>query len=266
MWVFWILHVVIHSGKESYNGLIFDTLVFLGALTVIASSVTFVHYYATRDGPIKNPYTMLVNEEFDEYGVVFWMILAAYFLPIIESLFLSVYFWSPCLMFQSMLHFYLFLPTMTAWMTSYSFSRTYDLSWGNRPSTDDFESLAASKAAAKREEIKAKADALTLFMVIGNISLFMCNETILLVFTMFLFGIIFFEMLLSFIYMLIWGNSFRCQTYCRRRICRGPASARTSLLDDPDYHLFTDNESVIINDPPDSRQFFPDSTISVGLD
>jgi len=270
LWVFWILHVVIHSGKESYNGLIFYTLVFLGALTVIASSLTFVHYYATQDGPIETPYAMLMKEEFDEYAVVFWMILAAYFLPIIQSIFISVYFKSPCLMLQSMFHFYLFLPTMTAWMTSYSFSRTHDLSWGNRPSSDDFDNLAASKAAAKREEIKSYADALTLFMVIGNISLFMCKQNILLVFTMFLFAIIFFEMLLSFIYMLSWGTWYKCLTYCRccrQRLCGGPASARTSLLDDPDFHLFTDNESPILNDSylADSRQFFPDSTISVGV-
>jgi len=267
LWVFWILHIVIHSGKESYNGLIFYTLVFLGALTVIASGITFVHYYVTQDGPIKNPYQMIKEREFEEYDVVFWMILAAYLLPIIESFFLSMYGASFKLMLQSMFHFYLFLPTMTAWMTSYSFSRTWDLSWGNRPSSDEFENLAASKVAAKKEEIKARADGLTLFMVVGNITLFMCKQQYLLLFTMFLFGIIFLEMLLSFIYMITYGLSYRVQKYCRccRRFWRGPSSARTSLLDS-DYHLFQENQSSIQNDPEDSRQFFPDSTISIGGD
>merc|ERR1719300_1218166 len=110
---------------------------------------------------------MLKNSEFEEYDVVFWMILASYLLPVLSSFFVSMYGASFKLMVQSMFHFYLFLPTMTAWMTSYSFCRTHDLSWGNRPSSDDFDNLAASKAAAKREEIKSYADALTLFMVIG---------------------------------------------------------------------------------------------------
>jgi len=263
LWVFWILHIVIHSGKESYNGLIFYTLVFLGALTVIASGITFVHYYVTHNGPVKNPYEMVKEEEIGQYDLVFWMILAAYLLPIIESFFLSMYGASFKLMLQSMLHFYLFLPTMTAWMTSYSFSRTWDLSWGNRPSSDDFENLAANKAAAKREEIKAHADGLTLFMVVGNISLFMCKQEILLVFTAFLFGIIFFEMVLSLLYMISYGLFYRAEKYCRCCCRRGKSSGRATLLD-ADYDLFSDNHSSIQHEH--SREFFPDSTISIGVD
>jgi len=280
MWVFWILHILFHAEKESYNGLIFYTLVFLGALTVITSGITFVHYYATQDEPIKNPYFMFKNSEFEEYDVVFWMILASYLLPVLASFFVSMYGASFKLMVQSMFHFYLFLPTMTAWMTSYSFCRTHDLSWGNRPSSDDFETLTDRKAAAKRAEIKAHATGLTLLMVGGNFVLFMCPQQILLLFTMFLFIIILMEMVLSLVYNLLsHGICYRSEKYgrCFRRLWRGPStdsSARASLLES-DYHLLTDNQSSVQNEDIEnmwagenvgSRHFFPDSTISIGND
>jgi len=240
MWFIWVLHIVHHSGKDSYNGLLFFTLIFLGAFTVACGATSFIHFYTTRDEPIHSPFTILENKEFDEYDACFWIITANFFLPLFCSVFLSMFGSSTKLMLLSMLHFYFFLPTLTAWMTSYSFCRTWDLSWGNRPTENEFDHLSSHDKAVKREEIQQKADCLTLFMLILNISLFCCPTKVLLIFTFVIFGFVFFEVFLSLIYLVTYGCCFRgarygwCCLWLRRGALRSTAmtAKRTSVNDE----------------------------------
>jgi len=56
-------------------------------------------------------------------------------------------------MFWSIGHFLVFLPTFVGTIGAYAVSRTWDLSWGNRPS-ENLSSMEASKAFAEQQAIK----------------------------------------------------------------------------------------------------------------
>jgi hypothetical protein len=57
-------------------------------------------------------------------------------------------------MARSFIQFYFFLPTMVGYFTAYSFSRIWDLSWGNRPS-ESLKSLADTKSTQQQADIKS---------------------------------------------------------------------------------------------------------------
>jgi len=141
-------------------------------------------------------------------------------------------------MFSTCLQFYLFLPTMVGIFGAYSFSRSWELTWGNRPS-DALESLANSKTV---EEQKKRKDAqyqngktIAYLIVIVNIILIIVvisirdalpYFTLALSFIICVFAII--QMGLSFLWglfkyalfdVIFWGIKMYLWDTCRCKLC-----------------------------------------------
>lgn len=126
-------------------------------------------------------------------------------------------------MLKSFIPFYMMVPMIVSWFGAYSFARTWDLSWGNRPS-DQMEDIDQKKKMAVQNKFKRCGANITVAVVIMNMAVFIMstidsirlNEYIL-------WGIgvmVIYEMVFSFLFFL-W-NRFkwigwlceRCCMYC----------------------------------------------------
>lgn len=78
------------------------------------------------------------------------------------------------LMLSSFIQYIVMLPTFTAYLSAYAFSRTWELTWGNRPS-DKLHTIAKRKSATELEEIRERlvrnASRLTWSLVLLNLAL-----------------------------------------------------------------------------------------------
>jgi len=107
-------------------------------------------------------------------GILLLLVMANLLMPfILTSLHgLKQLYW----MFISGVQFYMFLPTMVGYFGAYAFSRTWDLSWGNRPS-DTLTSIVQDKSKKEHDEIKARIKNASRFICWA---IFMCNVVLVL--------------------------------------------------------------------------------------
>jgi len=84
--------------------------------------------------------------------ILVWFSLANMFGPFLLTFLHGVT--EPWYMIKSSFEFYLFLPTMVGYFPAYSFSRLWDLTWGNRPS-DTLSSLANTKSKQQQQQTQA---------------------------------------------------------------------------------------------------------------
>eukprot|EP00122_Pirum_gemmata_P017400 Pgem_evm1s16291 len=103
------------------------------------------------------------------------------------------------------LPFFLFLPTFIPWFMAYSFSRTWDLSWGNRPSD-----LKAERQITERN-LKIKSFILLLLVMISNYALvfgfvWIDDMSTLLYISMGIISVSLIQQILSFFYYLFYAE------------------------------------------------------------
>eukprot|EP00124_Ichthyophonus_hoferi_P000711 Ihof_evm10s28 gene=Ihof_evmTU10s28 len=95
---------------------------------------------------------IIVSAIFRDF-IVIVIVLLIMGTPFLLSLIHSVE--SFILMLTTFVPFMLFLPTFVAWFSAYSFSRTWDLTWGNRPS-DQLEGVTVNKREKTMGALKRK--------------------------------------------------------------------------------------------------------------
>ena len=79
---------------------------------------------------------MPVLEAMQEGGIILYLALFVFFGPFVLALMLSGRGHSFMFMLKSFISYQLFLPMLVSWFGAYSFARVWDLSWGNRPSSE----------------------------------------------------------------------------------------------------------------------------------
>lgn len=132
--------------------------------------------------------------------------------PVITSIFTggSSFF----LMVRCFIHYYLFLPTMVSIFGAYSFSRSFDLSWGNRPQSQiKADSVGAHEDELNRAKEKLKEQSQTSFgcVVLANVLLMLVvlmSRHVAMLFL--LLGAVVFvwsgiQMVLSFVWYVYWS-------------------------------------------------------------
>lgn len=119
------------------------------------------------------------------------------------------------LMLRSIVPYYMILPMIVGFFSAYSFSRCWDLTWGNRPSEAD---PAHQQAQAKMEELKTQSATLSAVIAIANVFFFFLQELILtwnggklyMAFVIFATAII--QMLIGFVWFSLWRVKYFFQT------------------------------------------------------
>ena len=121
------------EGEEyKYKHSLFILLLLVGAITVIGSAGGLVAYFA-----------FLTHSFYVTLSLS--IVLGIMFYPILISLLISPT--SALLMITSFFQFYLFLPMLVAFFSTYSFARLWDVSWGTRDS--EGEDIGDAKQTAK---------------------------------------------------------------------------------------------------------------------
>ena len=140
-WGLYASHVYVHN-KIKYNGLIMNSLLFMSIATTLSSFTAIIYFYVFQAKDDEATLALL------EADIIVYLIIVVFVAPIILAMFLSLRGHSVMNMFKAFIPYVLFLHMLISWFGSYSYSRTWDLTWGNRPqgeSTGDKE---------KREEMK----------------------------------------------------------------------------------------------------------------
>jgi hypothetical protein len=101
---------------------------------------------------------------------IIWIVIGTIAFPFVLALLYSPY--SFFLMLKSWFCFFVFLPTMVGFFGAYAFARTWELTWGNRPS-DNLDTLKNAQKEAQdraKEVLRDRARFICWIIVIANIA------------------------------------------------------------------------------------------------
>ena len=207
--ILYLLHIFIHNRKQ-FNYPIMIVLVILSFLTSVVSFSSVIHYTFTQGQDAL--YDIVPHGE-----VILYLGMATFFGPFLLAGMLSGRLHSVCYMIQSFIQYILFLPMMIAWFGSYSYSRTWDLSWGNRPANELND---ISEDDRKLMQTKFKETSIKIILVTAalNIGIFFVPLEGQLIFMAAYFGIALIQMLFSFFYSLSKYSYKIKVTHLRRKI------------------------------------------------
>lgn len=160
------LHVVVHHRyeRDPYNGMIMKALILVSLATTVISFVGLGHYYF-----VYKEYAF--TDIFKPDNLFLYLGIATLLGPFIVATFLGGKMHSPLYLIKSFLHYFLFMPLMIAWIGSYSYARTWDLTWGNRPSSEMVE-LTTEEKGKKIVEFKDKCRKSMIVLLALNLGLF----------------------------------------------------------------------------------------------
>jgi len=214
LWCMYIAHVSVHNRKKFNYGII-TTLLLTSFLTSIVAVSSLIHYafvYLDKS----------VIEILKEGGIVLWLGLYVFFGPFFLSVLLSGKGHSLMLMIKSFIPYVLFLHMLIAWFGSYSYSRIWDLTWGNRPANEltDLTQEQRDFMTTKFKEISIKV---IIVLVILNIGVFFIPLSGHIYMMMVFFCVAAFQMVFSTIYCIrrlaykIGFGFKKCRMKCNRK-------------------------------------------------
>ena len=194
LWAIYVAHVSIHY-RSKFNYPIMGILVILSVLTSIVSFASLFHYAFIYSG-------RSIIDIFASGNPILYLGLAVFFGPFLLALLLSGKGHSLMYMIKSFIQYLLFLPMMISWFGSYAYSRTWDLTWGNRPASELAE-ITEEQKKIMVNKFKEKAVRIIIVLVILNLIVFFIPLAGQLVLMGAFFAIALFQMLFSFIYCII---------------------------------------------------------------
>lgn len=191
IWILYIAHVFIHH-KDRFNYLIMTILVLFSLVTSLVLYAALFHFvFFSTTAPI--------GELLRNAHPVVYMAIAVFIGPFITSLFLSGRGHSFMYMIKSFVQYTLFIPLLIAWFGSYAYSRTWDLSWGNRPATE-MNDISVEQRDIMVTKFKEKSVYIILGLIVLNIAIFFVPLEGQLYFMGVFFAIALYQMFLSLIF------------------------------------------------------------------
>ena len=191
----YIMHMFIHN-RNKFNYVIMFLLYFLSIVTSIMSVSALVHYILV-DQRDASAYKLFITDG----AVILLLGIVIFFLPFINAAMLSGKWHSVAYMAKSFVVYFLLTQLMIAWFGSYAYSRIWDLSWGNRPSSELTE---VNEDDRKRmvNKFKERSIILILFLIICNSVVFILPIQAIFVIMCTFYLIASFQMVLSFVFCL----------------------------------------------------------------
>ena len=188
----YLLHIILHHKKEKdpyYGGIMFFLVLMSFGTTVI--SFTAIGWYYFHD------LAYAFTDIFTASNLILYFGLATIFGPFLVAALLGGKCHSPMYMTKSFLAYFLFMPLMIAWIGSYAYARTWDLSWGNRPNADVVET---SQKNAKIAAFKSMSQKFMLALMVMNFAIFWLPLTAILWLMFGFFAATVYQMFFSIIY------------------------------------------------------------------
>lgn len=207
-WILYLSHILIHS-QNKYNAYIMNLLLLLSFLTSILSlaAILFYVFIDTEE----NFFELMASGSY-----ILYLTLFVFFGPFVLAFMLSLRGHSVINMLKAFIPYLLFLHMMISWFGSYSYSRTWDLTWGNRP-TDEHGNDEKKDLTEKKYKMQGKNITLAIF-VLNIIVFFLPRNWQLILLCVFFFcaGI---QMCFSIIYMFIQLPKKLEYTFLKCRRC-----------------------------------------------
>ena len=193
IWAIYIVHVFVHH-KNKFNYLIIYVLILFSLVTSLVLYAVLFHFvFIASNQPFVE---MLKNAH-----PIVYMAIATFVAPFIISLFLTGRGHSFMYMIKSVIQYTLFVPLLVAWFGSYAYSRVWDLSWGNRPSSE-LHNITNEQKDLMVTKFKEKNVFLIFVLIVLNIAVFFIPPIGQLYLTGVFFAIALYQMFFSFIYCL----------------------------------------------------------------
>ena len=190
-WAIFLAHLFIHN-RIKFNYTIMYMLLLLSFATSIISFGSLFHYAFIYEQ--KSFIEIILNG-----GIILYLGLFVFIFPFILALLLSGRGHSLMYMIKSFIPYMLFMHMLIAWFGSYSYSRIWDLSWGNRPASELSE-LSKEKREFLVKKFKEKSIKVLIGIIIINLVVFFTPLAGQLIIMSIFFGIATFQMLFSFIF------------------------------------------------------------------
>lgn len=193
-WSIYLIHVIYHHSRSKFNYIIIYTLLLLSFTTSLVSAASLLHYTFV--------YSQLTLADVLLSGnIVIYLGLYVLFGPFIVSLLLSGRGHSFLFMLKAFPSYFLFLPMFIAWFGSYSYCRTWDLSWGNRPASE-MDAVSEQKKEEVMRKFKNTSRKIIAVLIVLNILLFLIPLQGQIILMSIFFGVAAYQLTLSIIFCL----------------------------------------------------------------
>lgn len=194
IWILYIAHVMIHNQNKFHFAIVYSLL----ALSVVTSVVTIAslfHYIFISTQADDSEFLIV-------YQVVLIMGVIVFAAPFFLAALLSGRGHSTMFMIKSFPHYIIFLPMLIAWFGSYAYSRTWDLSWGNRPA-NELSDVTKEKREIIVNKFKEQSVKIMLFLLLCNMIVFFLPLIAQVILVGTFFGIVIYQMFFSLIYCIL---------------------------------------------------------------
>lgn len=171
------LYFVYYHHLNVYLGYLFNMWLFFSAVLSTVSIASFIVYVIQNHHLLHYRNIALGdfgNDNFTD-SLTIYLVIGMLVLPLLIAI-IADGTKSFLLMLRSIVPYYMLLPMVVGFFSAYSFSRCWDLTWGNRPAEAD---PAHQQAERKVEELKTQSATLAAFVAIANIFFFFVQELIL---------------------------------------------------------------------------------------
>lgn len=230
----YVLFVYLHSSPKNpikLNGILFDVITYVNVLVVAVMMYGFVlNFFDT---------SKILNVAVIAFNMVMPFVLVA--LHDWKSLFLMI---------TSVIQYVVLLPTFTVWLSIYSFSRLWELTWGNRPS-DKLKTIHKKKSEAEmqliRTQLQTSAQTIAWLLValniIANYSFMLLQENryFIIGLQIFIFSWSSFQIMFSLFYFIVKLFmsifSFAARLLCACSISRKQAEVKTKKKTIEDFEM-----------------------------
>ena len=193
IWTIYIAHVMVHH-QNKFNFAIIYILLTLSVLTSIITFASLFHYAFISTEKDNSEFVMI-------YEVVLYLGICVFVGPFFLALLLSGRGHSLMFMIKSYIPYVVFLPMMIAWFGSYSYSRTWDLSWGNRPA-NELNDISKEQKQIMVSKFKEKSVKIILLLLAMNITIFFIPLVGQVILVGFFFALALYQMSFSLIFCL----------------------------------------------------------------
>ena len=193
VWILFFVHYFIHY-KQAYQRLVIKGLLIFSFITSFCMLISMFHVmYITG---IKELFDGFISGTNIEVNLFFIVVI----LPLVNGLLSSGRFHSVGNIIKSFPAFYFFTPMLTAGFSSYSFTRTWDISWGNRPTEEKTTNLTRDQLEIIQTNLKSRSSILLKIIIVINIALFFAPIKYARYVIITFFIIVLYQMVFSFVY------------------------------------------------------------------
>ena len=193
IWVLFISHMFVHN-KDKFHYTIIYCLLAFSFITSILAFLSMIFYVLN-----KSDIPLFFIEILYSGNVIIYLILAVTLLPLVLALLISGRGHSFIYMLKGFPFYFLFSHMLISAFGSYSFARSWDLTWGNRPTSEIQENTSGMNKVKIKFSIVSKSSLLAILLL--NCIIFFLPKKYQLSIVGLFFLVAFFQLIFSFIYL-----------------------------------------------------------------